>query len=140
MPKDQSPEAWTELPPGTVHTVRIDMRPPHTASRHILIPSGWTHDHCTACLTLLPMNVSEVGTAEVAEIECPRCRDSREFAAASEPADNPTRTSGPEPPAPEPPAPAEEPTPGQKRSKGGTKPRRKDTSNEPKKKEQGSLF
>ena len=82
----------TGLPPGHVPTVRIAMREPHSAKRHILVPSGHRRDHFTACSVLLGKTLSETGTTAVDDIECPGCRETPEFAAAQAAAHEPPDT------------------------------------------------
>ncbi len=77
------------LPPGQVPTLRVATPDPRDAKRHIRIQSGWTHYHVAACLVDLPKTCSETGSAPVDDIECPRCRQTPEFARAVEQARNP---------------------------------------------------
>ena len=77
------------LPPGHVPTVRVATPDPRDAKRHIRIRSGWPRDYMTACLVTLPKDCCETDSAAVDEIECPRCRESREFAQAVEQANDP---------------------------------------------------
>ena len=77
------------LPPGHVPTLRVATPNPQDAKRHIRIQSGWTHSHVAACLVDLPKTCSETGSAPVDDIECPRCRQTPEFARAVDQARNP---------------------------------------------------
>ena len=94
------------LPPGHVPTVRVRMREPHTAKRHIQVASGWQHYHMTACIVDLPKNVCETGSGPVDEIECPRCQTTPEFeratAAAEDARKNPEATPRRHAPRPDP--------------------------------------
>ncbi len=140
MTSDEPADA--ALPPGHVPTVRVATPNPRDAKRHILVPSGWTRDHMTACVVRLPMDCCETGSAAVDDIECPRCRETPEFAraiaAAREPetlprspkddtAANPERTPGT----------TRTKTPARPRK---TKPTRNEAASQPPSSSQGSLF
>lgn len=77
------------LPPGHVPTLRVATPDPRDAKRHIRVQSGWAHYHVAACLVDLPKKYSETGSAPVEDIECPRCRQTPEFARAIEQGRNP---------------------------------------------------
>lgn len=77
------------LPPGHVPTVRVATPNPRDAKRHIRTRSGWPRDYMTACVVRLPMDCCETGSAPVEDIECPRCRETPEFARAVEEAGYP---------------------------------------------------
>ena len=72
------------LPPGHVATMRVATPDPRDAKRHILVPSGWRGYHVAACHIDLPTSCCETGTAPARDVECPRCRQTPEFARAIE--------------------------------------------------------
>ena len=76
------------LPPGHVTTMRVATPDPRDAKRHILVPSGWRGYHVAACQIDLPASCCETGTAPAEDVECPRCRETPEFARAVEEAHN----------------------------------------------------
>ncbi|MYD86682.1 MAG: hypothetical protein F4018_13110 [Acidobacteria bacterium] len=139
MTSDEPTEA--ALPPGHVPTVRVATPNPRDAKRHILVPSGWTRDHMTACVVRLPMDCCETGSAAVDDIECPRCRETPEFAraiaAAREPEQLPrTSTTGAQI-GPLPPEASRPKTPARPRKK---KPTRNEAADQQPFSPQGSLF
>lgn len=70
------------LPPGHVATMRVATPDPRDAKRHILVPSSWRDYQVAACHIDLPASCCETGTAPAADVECPRCRKTPEFAGA----------------------------------------------------------
>ena len=76
------------LPPGHVTTMRVATPDPRDAKRHILVPSGWRGYHVAACHIDLPTSCCETGAAPAEDVECPRCRETPEFARAIEEARN----------------------------------------------------
>ena len=100
------------LPPGHVPTMRVATPDPRDAKRHILVPSGWRGYHVAACRIDLPTDCCETGTAPAKDVECPRCRQTPEFAQAIEEARN-LRTKSPRQPPAE--NPAREPSPAARR-------------------------
>ena len=129
------------LPPGHVPTLRVATPDPRDAKRHIRIASGWTHYHMAACLVDLPKTCSETGSAPVDDIECPRCRQTPEFARAVEQARNPETirrgTQSPGEIAPQPPPRTTQPkAPARPRKK----PARSEAAGQTSPSPQGSLF
>ncbi len=128
------------LPPGHVTTMRIGTPDPRDAKRHILVPSGWRGYHVAACLIDLPVSCCETGTAPADDVECPRCRDTPEFARAVEQARNPDTASRQNAAA----KPAPEPAPRAPRPEAPARPRRKPNRRKPAGRAvpnpQGSLF
>ena len=129
------------LPPGHVPTLRVATPNPQDAKRHIRIRSGWTHYHMAACLVDLPKTCSETGSAPVDDIECPRCRQTPEFARAVDQVRNPgTIPRGTQPPgeiAPQPPPRRTQPkAPARPRKK----PARSEAAGQTSPSPQGSLF
>ncbi len=129
------------LPPGHVPTLRVATPDPRDAKRHIRIASGWTHYHVAACLVDLPKTCSETGSAPVNDIECPRCRQTPEFARAVEQARNPGTiprgTQSPGEIAPQPPPRTTQPKTPARRKK---KPARNEAAGQTSPSPQGSLF
>ncbi|MCY4121811.1 MAG: hypothetical protein OXG72_12920 [Acidobacteria bacterium] len=76
--------AGAALPPGHVTTMRVATPDPRNAKRHILVPSGWRGYHVAACHIDLPTSCCETGAAPAEDVECPRCRQTPEFAQAVE--------------------------------------------------------
>ena len=74
--------AGAALPPGHVTTMRVATPNPRDAKRHILVPSGWRGYHMAACHIDLPTSCCDTGTAPAEDVECPRCRETPEFAQA----------------------------------------------------------
>ena len=133
--------ASAALPPGHVATVRVATPDPRDAKRHILVPSGWRDYHVAACHIDLPARCCETGAAPAEDVECPRCRETPEFAHAVEEArnaamDSPRRHAAGNP-APEP-APARPRPAAPARAK--NRPARTRTENRHTPSPQGSLF
>lgn len=128
------------LPPGHVPTLRVATPDPRDAKRHILVPSGWTRYHVAACRIDLPANCSEIGSAPVDDIECPRCRETPEFAHAVEEARNPGKDAPRRHAASEPAPRTELETPPEAPARPRPKPARQKADNQPPANPQGSLF
>ena len=133
--------AEAALPPGHVPTVRIATPDPRDAKRHIRTRSGWAHYYMAACVVDFPKKYSEIGSAPVEDIECPRCRETPEFAraiaAAREPEQLPQSPTGAVEVSPQPPAAARPKTPVRPRKK---KPTRNEAADQQPASPQGSLF
>ncbi len=129
------------LPPGHIPTVRIATPDPRDAKRHIRTRSGWTHYYMAACMVDFPKKYSETGSAPVEDIECPRCRETPEFAraiaAAREPEQLPRTPTGAAEVSRQPPAAGRPKTPARPRKK---KPTRNEAAGQQPSSPQGSLF
>jgi len=133
--------AGAVLPPGHVTTMRVATPDPRDAKRHILVPSGWRGYHVAACHIDLPASCCETGTAPAKDVECPRCRQTPEFARAIEEAHNTGTTPHSRHSAS---APAAEPAPAaparRAPARRGRKPARTTASSKTAANPQGSLF